>query len=218
MALKRKRHTKRISGNAQSRQKTKHQQESITREQRVTVDSAYPESQRPIMHGLALAVIERAARLEKLIAGADSRLLLKRRPELDSVTAELANLGKWVDVPPRSETERLERNTASIDALDQAGVSLPNIVELAKAWGVRNAGRPATTRTVAVDALELKLRNPKKSWPLVTREVCNCGQPQHDRNCQERLRQQINDLRACLKKYGIVEPHPKVALPPKPKA
>jgi hypothetical protein len=80
------------------------------------------------------------------------------------------------------------------------------VVENLKIAQQKPHGRPATKRHIAVVALDTYLENPKVSWPQVFREVCNCGRETHGPACQEQLRQQVQDLKAVLGKFGIQMP------------
>lgn len=181
---------------------------ALPQRDRDEIAAKYPVAQHPIKHPLAVAAFERAIRLRKLAPSSSPYLkaVINVLPETLQLGAELEELTKWVAVPIRSDVERLRRTSSAISTLVDAGLSTHEIVDASQTWQATPRGRPATTRFVAVDALELWLLNPGKSWTQVTREVCNCGQVEHGPVCHERLRQQINDLRACLKKYGIKEP------------
>jgi hypothetical protein len=106
----------------------------------------------------------------------------------------------------KSEDKRNEALRAVQSALLAEGLSPLEIIEDLQIAQQTPRGRPATKRHLAVVALDMWLTNPSFSWARVTREVCNCGEQKHGRACQERLRQQVNDLRSALRRLGIEEP------------
>lgn len=108
----------------------------------------------------------------------------------------------WLHPETRLPKVRAERADRLVQLLESAGWPYSAIKVAEQAVLEGRKGRPPRKRVIAVKACDLKLRT-GKSWAQITRQVCNCGQPQHGHDCQERLRQQINDLRACMKKYGI---------------
>jgi hypothetical protein len=124
------------------------------------------------------------------------------------VMEELAELTSWLG-PPLSVMSDDERSLALQAAQSiwwAEGFAPLEIVENLRIAHQKPHGRPATKRHLAVVALDMWLADPKLSWPRVTRRVCNCGESEHSRGCEEQLRQQVNDLRSALKKFGIEEP------------
>ena len=132
---------------------------------------------------------------------------------LEQLYEDAKELAEWL-FPPLSMLSDSERNqtlqTAQAHFLKEGFSPLETLENLRDAQA-RPHGRPANKRHLAVTALDMWLMNPRLSWALVTRDICNCGEGTHGRDCQERLRQQVNDLRALLRKLSIQEPPRKAA-------
>jgi hypothetical protein len=192
---------------AARREGRRQQHPELTEELKAEIETQYPVARRPMKHALVVAATERSIRLAALVPSEGPSLdrVVPALSQIKELLRELTELVQWVEIPV-PESERLNRNRAAIDALSSAGLSPHQIVEASLALQVSPRGRPVTKRYVAADALDMWLVNPRWSWARVTREVCNCGRTMHGPVCQENLRQQINDLRALLKEYGIKEP------------
>jgi hypothetical protein len=121
---------------------------------------------------------------------------------------ELQEIAGWIG-PPLSKMSDNERDEA-LDTMQSnllaERVTPRKVVEALQAAQQPATGRPSTKRHLAVTGLDMWLTNPKLSWTQVTRRVCNCGKSDHGMECQEQLRQQVNDLRSFLKRLGIKVP------------
>jgi hypothetical protein len=139
----------------------------------------------------------------------DATIQLQEEMELlRSVIDEAAELASLLTPPLSVRTESEQRQTllAAQSHLLSEGSSPLEIVETLRIAQQKPHGRPATKRHLAVVALDMWLADAKLSWSQVTRRVCNCADATHGHQCEERLRQQVNDLRSALKKFGIMEP------------
>ena len=67
------------------------------------------------------------------------------------------------------------------------------------AAGEDSRGRPVMRRHVAAFALEAKERNPQWKRSELTRRFCPCGKSHHNSECVERLRRDIQRLKALVK-------------------
>lgn len=65
-------------------------------------------------------------------------------------------------------------------------------------------GRPPSKRRLAVEALEMKMRNPLFSWDRIAGVICTCGSATHGHACGERLRQEARLLNKLLRKHGVL--------------
>jgi hypothetical protein len=70
----------------------------------------------------------------------------------------------------------------------------------------KRKGRPATMRSRSIQALEMKLNDPTKSWMFLAMRLCPCNQPEHNTQCRENLRQGVIALKRLLRKYGVKIP------------
>lgn len=153
------------------------------------------------------AAFERFMRLGGLMGASDHETLLAAVPQCCQLLEEFLELASWIVFPARSGAQYKRNQADTMRLLLDSGFPMDFALE---AVGSRPRGAPPRKRVLAVAALEL-WHDKGWSWARVTREVCNCGGAEHGYDCKERLRQQINDLRECLKKYGIEEPPRKAA-------
>jgi hypothetical protein len=130
---------------------------------------------------------------------------LEKLKTLDRGYEELREISGWIgpSLSTMSDNERNEALAAMQSVLLAEGFTPLKVVDALKAAQQPAAGRPSTKRHLALTALDMWLTNPKLSWAQVTRRVCNCGKSDHGMECQEQLRQQVNDLRSFLKRLGI---------------
>jgi hypothetical protein len=78
----------------------------------------------------------------------------------------------------------------------------PILKFLLRAIGRTRGGRPATKRQAAIQAMEMKLTDPKRwTWPKIASALCDCGKS-HDVRCQDNLRREVLHLRKTLRKCG----------------
>jgi hypothetical protein len=80
----------------------------------------------------------------------------------------------------------------------------PPIVNfLLRHLGRPREGRPTTKRCIAVQAMEMKLEDPKRwTWPKITSVLCDCDKNNHDIACQDNLRREILHVRKLLRDCG----------------
>jgi len=124
--------------------------------------------------------------------------------ECASLFSESVLLMEWYlpDAPPLTSKQAAEFAAALL----KVGVSPSEALDLAQRIQLRPRKRPATKRPLAIAAFELWLTNPRLSWSQVTRKICNCGAETHGHECQERLRQAVNDVRKFMRTFGIPTP------------
>jgi hypothetical protein len=68
-------------------------------------------------------------------------------------------------------------------------------------------GNPRTKRQAAIFAFEMHTADPKRwPWSKLAREYCDCGEPRHTFQCQERLRAEVRSLKRVLRKFAITCP------------
>jgi hypothetical protein len=60
----------------------------------------------------------------------------------------------------------------------------------------RRKGAPLNARVRSIEARDLRQMTPRKSWLEIakTKDVCDCGKPQHDEHCADRIRSGVRDL------------------------
>lgn len=71
----------------------------------------------------------------------------------------------------------------------------------------RPKGAPRSARSVAVSALELRMKR-GLSWSELTNEVCTCGSKKHGRECVDRLRQNVRALKKLLDRHPSLNRRP----------
>jgi len=128
-------------------------------------------------------------------------IVLRMRREHEG---EVAELGRWWLPPVTAQQSKADKEWVAKKLLERGG-SVTEAAERAEMF-CRHVGRPVTKRHLALQAFDMWLQNPHKSWMQVTREVCNCGKPSHDLRCKDQLLQQVKDLKNFLKKYEIPIP------------
>ena len=177
----------------------------------------------PIRHELERRVLVRTAELETqaselselaqraYLASGDPNAaasLVEKLKIAEQGIDELREIAGWIGPPlsKMSASERSEALGAAQSGLLAEGVTPLKVVDALQDAQQPAAGRPSTKRHLAVTGLDMWLTNPRLSWSQVTRRVCNCGKSDHGMQCQEQLRQQVNDLRSFLNRLGIEVP------------
>jgi hypothetical protein len=161
---------------------------------------------------LSIAKADELGRFANTIKELSERLdypsTAERMVQLELMVTELNEYFRWLSPPlsAMSPDEREETLQAAEAAWLAKGHTPLEALEYLQNAQRKLRGRPPTKRHLAVVALDMWLTNPKLSWAQVTRKICQCGSSTHGDSCQEQLRQQVNDLRATLKKFGIMEP------------
>lgn len=122
--------------------------------------------------------------------------------------ADLEELGGWVF--KRGHRQWSEQQNDQVTGLFRnMGFNETRAKELRDTIAARSGGRPPSRRRVAIEAMELKLKNPSLSWGKVAREVCDCGRA-HDECCEANLMTRLKELRKLLRKHehplGRVKP------------
>jgi hypothetical protein len=56
---------------------------------------------------------------------------------------------------------------------------------------------------LTIQALELKLQDPKLSWMQLTMKLCPCEKKNHDFQCREVIRREVGNLKKLLTKYNL---------------
>ena len=130
------------------------------------------------------------------------RVLRQLRHEIEELSSWLAPA-----LAPSPESERRRLLNDYNRMFEETGFSvahaLPFLQQIDKACRARPRGRPATRKTLAVRAYEMKLANTRLSWTKLTQEICPCGEPQHGFRCREKIRQEVNVLKRFLRKYQL---------------
>ncbi len=185
-------------------------------------DRRYPDPRRPVRSALMLAAVRRASHLAVLAPWythppnpedpSDDILLMlqfglrttrylgmKPRNKFEQVRGHLSDLLKWLGTAsfPRGACMPVIRT------LQRQGLSDAEIEECLLALAKRPSGRPATTRPLAVRALERRLLD-HLSWKDLTTESCDCRGEKHDFKCRERMRKRVRLLQRFLGKHHIV--------------
>ncbi len=136
--------------------------------------------------------------------------------ELGSLAMALTDLVPWiVEVTPTPSAEQVQKDIGSwverLQTWNFSGQQIAEAVETAKrVLGRRRRGRPPDRKRLGVKAYETKATNPSLRWIDVAKAVCDCNKRPHDEYCKESIRQEAQQLREALKKYGIQVPLPPV--------
>jgi len=112
----------------------------------------------------------------------------------------MAELASWIaNASPETATSARDDFRQYLSA----GLTPEQSFALSQERPKKKRGRPVSKRRVAVDALEMRLQNPKLSWTRVAIKVCSCGAPKHDSQCGQRIRIQTIELTGTLKRLGV---------------
>jgi hypothetical protein len=127
---------------------------------------------------------------------------IKAFPKISMVAQEFGELTSWFLLPMTVEEWK-----ATADNLAQfllaKGTSFRDTREFVERMSRRLPGAPRKRRIVAVQALEMRRCQPRKSWMQVAIACCNCNKIKHDERCKQVLRQEVMALERVLKRYGI---------------
>ena len=166
----------------------------------------------PVRAALLRALYMRLGRCFKLflqreLMESQGQSNLKTQDELDRLMPELVELSTWIaGKPPRVPDDELRQvlNRWGTSAV-QAGFDFADVnVQISKYQTLNRKapGRPPTRRRLAVEALEMKLANPRLSWTALARKLCPSGR-EHNFQWRESLRQEVMALKKVLRKYEI---------------
>jgi hypothetical protein len=158
-------------------------------------------------HPVKAVLVERAfALLFDFVARHNSNVANPQSPELladlEQVNSQLRELCSWV-YDPKSPSE--ERKEAQRIAGEYITLGIPADLALAdiEKAGTRPRGKPVTCRTLAVTALEMRIKDSKLSWARLGNQLCRCGSKRHGAACSERIRSEVRELQKFLKRHAI---------------
>jgi len=115
---------------------------------------------------------------------------------------ELFELESWLGLSEPAYAQNLnDRLNAAGQFLVDHGASFPETQRLLGVFAKKNKGAPPQYRASTVSALDQRLSK-NWSWAELTRNVCTCGEIQHNEHCEDKLRKRIGELKRFLKKYG----------------
>ncbi len=154
----------------------------------------------PPGQSVLLEPIERLCRFVTCATGEIAQKLAATEVELSQIATAIRLLRELTTfaAPPGPELPRRELE-AGVAAL--AKFVTPE--EAKRAYyvaGEYGRGRPIVRRHVVAAALEMKENNPHLSRVELAQRFCPCGKTTHDSKCAQRLRRDIQRLKALIRK------------------
>lgn len=160
---------------------------------------------RAVFARLATAAVKRLKRMIQIL---ESGNFLERQRDLDpSVLPEAKEAAELGDELNEIFSWMFDRSLSDQD-LDQhgkflldRGFSFTRAASIVMGVKKRAAGhRQPSKRTLATRALERKQLT-GRSWQGLANDLCNCGARRHGKACSDRLRSQVRELEAVIKKF-----------------
>jgi hypothetical protein len=132
------------------------------------------------------------------------------------IQEEIEEIGTWIKRtrrPGHEEVTDEEIRTKTLtfgDALVSKGFSFSEaslLLEEAKRQRIK-LGAPPVSRAETLQAYDMQVAK-GLSHAALTRKVCDCDKAQHGKQCEDRLRKRIYELKKFLQKYDINIPSEK---------
>ncbi len=122
---------------------------------------------------------------------------------LDQCGTEIQEISSWLFSQPKFTEADI---TVFVRSWIEAGMNPVQAVKAVEESTKRHRGHPVTRRSTAVQALDLKLANPRLSWAKVADRLCNCGlreRHKHNSPCCQVLRQEVRLLNKFLEELNL---------------
>ncbi len=150
----------------------------------------------PVKRALVSALVPKVGHwIKLLLTGGWSEVESK---EWDRQIKEINELMSWLEEPMDSG----EEFTLVLKIFDDSPLSLTQNLAFLQQTLKRPHGSPIRKRTLAVQALEMRLlRN--LSWMQLAIKLCDCDKSNHNSDCSQKIRQQVRVLKEVLDKYQI---------------
>jgi hypothetical protein len=119
----------------------------------------------------------------------------------------MSELGSWIGLPFHAlAVKDQECNLGKADAFLRREFSVSEIVSIVAELKKRPRGRPSELRGTALEALESKIRQPKRTWKNIVSELCRagrCGGNGRHVACLKNLTREVDRLKKCLRSHKI---------------
>jgi len=150
----------------------------------------------PVKRALVAALVPRVGHLIKLLPKRSWSKVESK--EWDGQIKEVNELMSWLEEPMDSG----EEFPLFLKIFDDSPLSLTQNLAFLQQTLKPPHGSPIRKRTLAVQALEMKLLK-NLSWMQLAIKLCDCDKSNHDHVCRQRIRRQVGVLNKVLDKYQI---------------
>lgn len=166
----------------------------------------------PISSALREAWLHRWEQIEDLIRrgkAPNEKEAMARASKIAQLGEESVELLGWVSPSYRPLSRK--QSDLLAETMIEAGCPASEVLKVAAESQKRPRGAPASKRSFAVTALELRRVPHSLSWAQIAKRLCQCKKedrekPGHLSVCAQRIRQAAIGLKRTLKKYGINTP------------
>ncbi len=169
---------------------------------------------RPILNAMRAAAEEEFARLPVRLSEIQEEIQrLKSEGKLTVEHQELcgkelvASFEEWVEITgwihPQDALLSDARKLEIATLMRESGFAAEDALAVVRKAGYFSRGRPATHRSMTIQATEMKMLNPELTWKEITKRLCTCRKGAHDSDCERTLCRDVTRLRTVLRKHGI---------------